>query len=117
MADPDFWRRIHYEFDVLTEKEDRLTDGSRSDLRLTAYCSYGPGHPPFGTIGVNHGAIPDIRLKFDDIAVRAARALNCPQEATLIQFWLHSLYQYLLNLATSTVLTCSCGPKSTSFRA
>jgi hypothetical protein len=99
MANAEFWRKLKDEFTELAKQEYSVVRDAGDGRRLRAQGDYSSGGG--GGIGcwfVNDSFSADFRASFDETAVCAGHALNPPPGANPLEFWLHSLFQFLLEI-------------------
>jgi hypothetical protein len=84
METPDFWRARRLEFIQLGERQEQILKSPSHERWLKGYC-FGVGEPVRG--GLDGALISD----FEDVATRAACALECLSGDDPLTFWVHSL--------------------------
>jgi hypothetical protein len=97
MADAAFWRKRKEEFRDLAKDEYLAVPDPADDRRLHAYGSK-PSERGFDIYSwkLNEPFSADFRTAFEEAASLAGSALDPPQGAPLVEFWLHRLFQHLL---------------------
>jgi hypothetical protein len=97
MADAAFWRKRKEEFRELAKDEYIAVPDPADDRRLHAYASkLSERGFDIHSWKINEPFSADFRTSFEDAASLAGSALDPPQGAPLIEFWLHRLFQHLL---------------------
>ena len=99
MQSGDFWRKLNTEFTGLAEEEWATVTDPSGNRRLRAYGSTNCSGDCVGTWSVSAGPNENFRARFEETATRAGYALNPPQGAKGLDFWLHCLLLDLLELA------------------
>src|SRR5437763_6339692 len=97
MADAEFWRRLKHEFSDLAAHEYSVVPDPSDGRRLHAHGEYTSGRS--GGIGcwlLNDSFSADFRTSFDEAAALAGHALDPPSGVKPLDFWLHSLFPFLL---------------------
>ena len=97
MVDAAFWRKRKEEFRDLAKDEYIAVPDPADHRRLHAYGNY----PSKRGVGIccwmlNETFSADFRTSFEEAAALAGSALDPPQGAPLVEFWLHCLFQHLL---------------------
>ena len=99
MATADFWRKLKDEFNELGKHEYSVVPDVGDGRRIRAQGDYASaGGAGIGCWFVSDSFSADFRASFDETAVRAGCALNPPPGANPLEFWLHSLFQFLLEI-------------------
>jgi len=110
----DGWKDFHNEFSKLAIEEADIVRARVKDDYLIASCTYKrdavmyergrPEKGPFcllkmpecGIWNVSSGVSENFQERFRTLAVRAGLALGCPEDTHAEDFWLHLLFQDLL---------------------
>lgn len=95
MGNADFWRSLKNEFTRLAEYEHRAVPDPADRRRLTAYGDYTGASDAEGRWTLSDGVTADFRLLFQEAAIKAAFVLKPRAGAKPLEFWLHSLAQFL----------------------
>jgi hypothetical protein len=99
MADAQFWIQRKGEFNALSEYEYAHVPDPADGRRLQAWGDYSNTQAPrFGSWTLNESFSADQRGSFDETATLAGRALNPPARVKPRDFWLHSLFRFLLEI-------------------
>ena len=97
MANAEFWRKLKEEFNELAKHEYRVVPDPADGRRLRARGEYASDQGiEIGRWFVNDGFSPDFRAAFDEAAARGGHALKPPRSAEPLDYWLHSLFQFVL---------------------
>ena len=107
LASSQVWRTLNAEFDALRELENKLLAGRRDDLRLCASCMYPRNASEFGNVSIEKGFSREIIDRYIDIATRAGIELKCPPNVKPVEFWIHCVYQDLLQLKSQELFAPS----------
>jgi hypothetical protein len=121
----DLWRQFHAQFQALA-KEEEQSRAAQKDRFLRAYCNYDKhpevlhergktGQGPFcllhtpecGLWTISDGLNQNFQERFRSLASRAGVALGCPQDMVAEDFWLHRLFQDLLENRSDELFAAS----------
>lgn len=110
---PDIWRDFRNQFEALA-REERERRAGESDRFLRAYCNYEDhpeglergkpeqglvcliAKPEYGLWMLGDGLDENFRERFDVLGTRAGIARGTPLREAALDYWLHNLYQNLL---------------------
>jgi len=110
----DLWQNFHNKFMKLANEESGIVQAKMKDDYLRAYCDYArdsvlyergkPEQGPFcllngpkcGIWNISGGVSENFHERFRSLASRAGVALGCPKGAEPEDFWLHSLFNDLV---------------------
>jgi len=99
MADADFWRKREKDFRDLAKEQRREVPDPRDERRLRAYGDYTAGQAHgIGCWRLNDALSAAFRARFEETATRAGTALSPPRRVSPLHFWLHCLFQHVLEL-------------------
>ena len=104
MTELEFWPKRKHEFRELAELEYAVVPDPADSRRLYAYGDYSRKQSSrFGSWTLNESFSLDFHASFEEAAALAGHALNPPADVTAIHFWLHSLFQFLLEVDRTSV--------------
>jgi hypothetical protein len=119
------WNQFHAKFSGLASEEAKIVRETMKDAYLRAYCTYERGAeilhdranpergrycllqmPECGIWHISDGPGENFQERFRTLATRAGLALGCPEGIAPEDFWLHSLFESMIE-NRSKLLHCA----------